>query len=158
MVTASGVVRAVHALEAPLSGQPCVAHVTHARVFSQLDFLGVLLSELTVREAVEFMLETPSGALVVDATHCTVAAPVRRLLPEQSERMAAFLAPHGLSHLGGSTFAELQLIAPGDRVSIRGIAMRERAAGDGERGYRDEAERFKVVGYPQQPLEIVRHD
>jgi hypothetical protein len=156
-VSIAGVVRALVApLHAPLSGQPCVVHVTHARVWSRLDFVGQLVQELLVTEAVEFALVTALGELVIDARHGTVDGPRSRFTPPYHHaRMHAFLAPRGLAHFAASTFAEHTVVAPGHRVGIRGTAMRERALSDGERGYRDESERFKLVGYPSRPLEII---
>lgn len=157
-VSIAGVVRALAApILAPLSGQPCVVHVTHARVWSRLDFAGQLVQELLVLDAVEFALVTNFGELVIDARHGTVEAPRHHFTPpDHRGRLHAFLAPRGLAHLAGSTFADHRIIAPGAHVGVRGIALRERALSDGEHGYRDESERFKLVGYPRRPLEIVR--
>jgi hypothetical protein len=143
-------------LHAPLTGQACVLHVTHARVWDRLDFLGTLVSDFTVTDRVAFALETPQGAMLVDAEHAHVAGPVRRFVPPHHDTMHAFLAPRGLDRYAGSTFADHVLVVPGTRVGIRGLTVRERAFTAGEQGYRDEAVRLKLVGYPQRPLKIIR--
>jgi hypothetical protein len=149
MVSARGQV-----LSAPLTGQPCVLHVTRARVWSRLDFVGLLVSDFTVVAQVAFALETPQGAILIDAEHGNVDGPARSFTPPHHDFLRALLAQRGLDRYVGSTFADHALVAPGDRVTIRGTAVRERALATGEQGYRDEAVRFKLVGYPQRLLEI----
>jgi hypothetical protein len=149
-----GVVRAKTLLAAPLTGEPCVIHVTHARVWDRLDHLGSLVEDVLVAGQVPFLVVTPEGAIWVDAEHAHIDLPAHELVPPHGERVLAFLAPRGLERYLRSTFADHVLLVPGTRIRIRGTAVRERAYEAGERGYRDEAVQLRLVGYRQRPIEI----
>ncbi|MEO7736396.1 MAG: hypothetical protein ABIY55_35890 [Kofleriaceae bacterium] len=149
-----GVVRADGPLlYGPITGQPCVLHATRVRVWSRLDFVGVLLSEFTTVAQVAFVLETAQGVIPIDAEHARVSGPARELLPPHAYSHA-LLSERGLEQYAGSTFARHHVVAPGDRVTIRGITVRQRVVGAGELGYRDEPVQLRLVGYPQRPLDV----
>jgi hypothetical protein len=140
-------------LYGPLSGQPCVLHTTHVRVWTRLDYIGILVSEFTTVSRVAFVLESPQGAIPIDAEHARVSGPTLGLLPPH-DYISALLGERGLERFAGSSFADHTVVVPGDRVTIRGITMRARVVGAGEQGYRDEPVQVRLVGYPQRPLEV----
>jgi len=140
-------------LYGPLTGWPCVLHTTHVRVWSRLDFAADLVNEFTAVTRVAFVLESPQGALPIDAEHARVSGATLSLLPPH-DYISALLRARGLERYAGSSYAEHRVVVPGDRVTIRGIAMRMRVVGAGEQGYRDEATQVRLVGYPQRPLEV----
>lgn len=148
MVRADGSV-----LYGPLTGQPCVLHTTHVRVWSRLDYAALLVSEFTAVTRVAFVLDSPHGPMPIDAEHAQVSGATRGLLPPH-DYIHALLRERGLERYAGSTFADHTLVAPGDHVMIRGITMRTRVVGAGEQGYRDEPVQIRLVGYPQRPLEV----
>jgi hypothetical protein len=140
-------------LYGPLTGQPCVLHTTHVRVWTRLDFFAILVSEFTAVTGVAFVLDSPQGAIPIDAEHARVSGATLGLLPPHGY-LDALLRERGLERYAGSTFADHTVVAPGDRVTIRGITMRTRVVGAGEQGYRDEPVQVRLVGYPQRPLEV----
>lgn len=154
-VAISGVVRAVDKLlHAPLTGQPCVVHVTRAYVWDQLDYPAQLVEEFTVAAGVSFALATSHEALMIDAAHCRASGARRRFAPPYPAALLALLAERGVARYVASTFADHVLVVPGDHVAIRGVAVREPGVTGGEHGYRDPGQQLKIAGYPQRPLEI----
>jgi hypothetical protein len=123
------------------------------RVWNRLDFWGVLVDEFTAVTRVAFVLESPQGTIPIDAEHARVSGPRRALLPPHPY-IHALLTERGLERYAWSTFADHIMVAPGDRVAIRGTTVRARVVGAGEHGYRDEPVQFRLVGYPQRPLDV----
>ena len=153
-LSVAGVVRADGpVLYGPLTGRPCVLHTTRVRVWSRLDFAADLIAEFTAVTRVAFVLESAQGALPIDAEHARVSGTTFSLLPPHGY-IHALLRERGLERYAGSSYADHTVVAPGDRVTIRGITMRTRVVGAGEQGYRDEATQLLLVGYPQRPLDV----
>jgi hypothetical protein len=154
-VSIVGVVRADdQLLHAPLTGELCVVHATHAHVWNQLDFAAKLVDEFTVVAGVAFALDTPDGAMMIDTASCHVVGARRRFVPPYPAALHALLAQRQVDRYAASTFADHVLVVPGDRVAIRGVVVREPGVVGGERGYRDAGQQLKIAGYPQRPLEI----
>jgi len=154
-VELTGIARLVRdPVVAPLTGEPCVAHFSVARVFTQLDFLGALIDAIEVFDVAPFMLDSPDGPVFV------VDRPARVFLPRvdaypDAEIAVRFLHRRGLAEYARSTFFEHAVIRPGTPVSVSGVITRE-AAPALEAGFRDASMRTRLTGYGKHPLMLRR--
>jgi hypothetical protein len=114
-----------------------------------------LHEQIVVRDFVPFDLETRDGIVLVDATATTIVDLVRApVIPRSIERERLFLTTHAApGGLSTAAFEEV-CVMPGDRVAVKGIAVIEAVPGAEERGYRDIAQRARIVGRPDHPLTI----
>jgi len=153
-VTVTGVVRADDTIATPLTGEYCVVHVTHARVWSRLDLAGVLVEQILVGRLYPFMLETAGEPIHVSAEAFSLDVPRYEVYPPYHAAQA-LLRAHGLERYLRSTFFDHVFIRSGEQITVRGVIARE-ADSQGEHGYRDTAVRTRLVGYPGHPLTISR--
>lgn len=152
-VERTGIARLVRdPVVAPLTGEPCVAHVSVARVFTQLDHLGDFVDEIEVIEVAPFMLDGPGGLVFA------VDRPGRVVLPRMAtypHPVAAlrFLERRGLAQYARSSFFEHGVIRAGARISVAGVITGE-AAPALEAGFRDASMRTRLPGYGRHPLTL----
>jgi len=156
----SGTVRSYRDLiGAGLTGRPCVVY--HAQVFGPPGETGAIRRTLIdeVHGAL-FVLEDETGRALIDPTDAVVEIKfdswsTRDTFRQRTPRTDALLARHGFTR--PTSFWKSQLwcgegvIAPGDRVTVVGLCVRE---GDPDAGtYRDgTALRVRVGGSPGSPL------
>ena len=138
---------------APLTGRACIAHVTRARVWTELDLAGVLVAELDDRRLAPFVLDTATGPFPVAASAFDLATETSHVWPPLAD-VRAFLAARQLERYAISTFVQQAIVIPGERARVRGVLARD-AVGDDERGYRDLDMRMRLGGYRERPLAIV---
>ena len=160
VVRVTGIVRAVGApLVAPISATACVVY--RSRVVSAG---GLVRRAFAPRESfamVPFVIERDDGKRVeIEGAHALLDLPSLALAQPRSsderERRTSFLRLHGLSANGGGVFDEV-VVAPGARVSIAGLMMKDidAAPPEGEAGYRDEAPVvLRLAGDVTHPLVI----
>lgn len=152
--TVTGIVRADDTIAAPLTGEYCVIHVTHARVWDHLDVAGVLVEDILVGRLYPFILETGGEPVHVSADAFSVE--IKRFDVYPPPLVAeALLRTRGLERYVRSTFFDHVLIRAGEHITVKGVVARE-ADHVGEHGYRDTAVRTRLVGYAGHPLTISR--
>jgi hypothetical protein len=139
-------------LIAPLTGEPCLAHVSRARVFTRLDFVGDLVEEFEIADAALFVLETAHGEVLVVDKPKLVLAPLH-LESLDEGRLAAFLRPRTLERYVRSTFFEHATIHEGAAVTLTGVITHEPAPVL-EAGFRDLPVRTRLTGYGKHPLTL----
>ncbi len=142
-------------LVAPLTGEPCVAHVSRARVYNRLDHLGDLVGEIETFEVAPFALETPSAVVrVVDkpTMHALKPAPLAWVDFRLTER---FLARRGLANYVRSSFFEHAIVRVGEQLTVSGVIAREADAVP-EMGFRDLRLQTQLTGYGRYPLTLRR--
>jgi hypothetical protein len=155
-VSLSGTVVAGSALlEAPLSGKSCVYWAATARMFRLERRKAVLLGETHAAKLVSFRLETADGVVHVEGEAAETELPSISVIPRKIDRDRAFLTAQGHEWQLASTagFNEVT-VAPGDKISVHGVVVIERAAAVGEAGYRDEAARIRLVDHPAHRLTL----
>ncbi|HSN27427.1 MAG TPA: hypothetical protein VLT45_14130 [Kofleriaceae bacterium] len=153
-VTVSGIVRADDTIAAPLTGEYCVAHVTHARVWDQLDAFGQLVDDILIANLHPFTLETGGEPVHVAGGTFYVAIKPVDIYPRPAEG-AALLRLRDLERYLRSTFFDHVLVKVGEWITVRGVVSREIDL-EAERGYRETAVRTRLVGYAGRPLEVWR--
>jgi hypothetical protein len=142
-------------LVAPFTGDPCLAHVSVARVFTQLDFAGSLIERIEIFAIAPFLIETPDGPVfVLDTPSIFDLEPVA-LAWVRDDRATAFLAARNLAAYGRSSFFEQALVAEGDIVTVSGICTRERDPSL-ETTFREHQTRTRLTGYGKHPLSFRR--
>jgi hypothetical protein len=142
-------------LVSPLTGEPCLAHVCAARVFTRLDHLGDLIDELKLYEIAPFVLATSNAAVhVVERPTIVDIDPLPLIWPPH-DRAAEFLARRRLATYVRSTFFEHAVINDGDELTVSGIVTRE-ADPAVESGFRELQVRIRLTGYGKYPLTIRR--
>jgi hypothetical protein len=165
IVTLTGIVRALgELLEAPLSGKQCVLYAAFGRVIETKGATltsraqTTLLASVTEVKLVPFELETPDGIVRIDEEAVEIEIPPDPLIPRKIERERQFLLAHGQTGelVRGSSFEELALV-PGTKIRVQGMAIVELdPAPGGERGYREDARRIRLVPHENHPLTIGR--
>lgn len=152
-VTVTGIVAADPLLAAPLTGEPCVLHWTHARVYDALDFAGNLVQQLVLARNAPFALHGEGEPIIVAAdTMFELAIEPSDVWPH-AEHAARLLGRY--ARYVRSTFFDHVVIRPGERVTVTGVVARDVATG-GEHGYRETAVVNRLVGYAGRPLRITR--
>jgi hypothetical protein len=138
-------------LTAPLSGAACAAYVAVARSpgGGSAVSLDVDLQEMKIAPLV---VAVSDGSIIVEG-ECVVVLRTSAVSPRLPERERAFLARRQLQHYLPSTeFAEATLCVD-DWIWVSGVAQRELA---GDRGYRDQPVRTRLVSGPGRPLTLGR--
>lgn len=153
-ITVTGVVRADDSIAAPLTGEYCIVHVTHARVWDRLDLAGNLVEEILVGRLYPFVLETGGEPIRVSAEAFSVEIKRVDVYPTQIAA-DALLRARGLERYVRSTFFDHVLVRAGEQITVRGVVAHD-IEREGEHGYRDTAVRMRLVGYPGHPLTISR--
>ncbi len=81
---------------------------------------------------VPFVLERPEGMVSIEGEHALLDLPPLKLPPprglrsDERDRRERFLALHGLKpRTGGRALFSETLVAPGDRVTIAGLVMKD---------------------------------
>jgi hypothetical protein len=157
LVTITGTVRAAGAvIEAPLSGRACVFHRSRARLFAR-GAAGHLVAEPTEQDARPFLVDTPHGAVRVDEAELALELPPSLVVPRDTPGQRAFVARHSDAADPSTAFDEV-VIAPGDKVTLRGVVRVEiDPVQAGERGYRDGAQTVaRLVTAGTQPVAVLR--
>jgi hypothetical protein len=158
LVTVTGMVRAIgEPLSAPLSGTPCVAHHSRARLYKHDSpiFARKLLFAEAVDAAVPFGLVTADGELIVDAKDVDIAIKPRAVAARSIEREVAFLREVGLTQDPANTVLDEVVITDGMTITVHGIAQVEPiATGAGETDFREAPSRTRLTGDAQHPLTI----
>ena len=139
----------------PFTGEPCAAHISVARVFTQLDFAGELIERIEVREIAPFMIETPDGPVFVVDTPAIMDLEIAALTWVPDDRAMPFLAKRNLTRYVRSSFFEHALIAPGETVRVSGVVTREPDP-TLETSFRDVQVRTRLTGYDAHPLTLRR--
>ncbi|MBA3453343.1 MAG: hypothetical protein H0T42_09655 [Deltaproteobacteria bacterium] len=136
-VTLVGRVRAAaDAIEAPLSGQSCVAYVIRAKAWHSKK-VPHLVGDVSKTTSQPFVLALTDGDVIVDCD-------IELELWTQVVTVSLYV---------DSTVFEEALMAEGDRVAVTGEIVRDRGA---EGGYRDAPERTRIVAASRSKL-IVGH-
>lgn len=153
-VTVTGIVRADDTIAAPLTGEYCVVHVTHARVWDRLDAAGNLVDDIVIARVHPFVLETEGEPVhVAGGTFYVDIRPID-VYPRPHEA-AALLRLRDLERYLPSTFFDHVVVKVGERITVKGVVAREIDL-DAEHGYRETAVRTRLVGYAGRPLTISR--
>ena len=139
-------------LISPLTGEPCLAHVSRARVYTRLDFVGELVDDLTIAQAALFVLETAHGDVLVADTPVLALVTVHLEILDEA-RFAAFLRRRELDRYVRSTFFEHAAIQEGTPVTMTGVITHEPAPVL-EAGFRDLPVRTRLTGYGKHPLTL----
>ncbi len=140
-------------LEAPLTGEPCIAHLSRARVYNRLDHVGDHLGDVERVEVAPFLIATPSGAVRVVERPTVVALDPRLLGWVDPMRGARFLAARGYDRFVRSSFFEQALVRAGEIVTVSGIVTRD-ADAVLESGFREMQLQTRLTGYERQPLTL----
>lgn len=140
-------------LESPLTGEPCIAHLSRARVYNRLDHVGDHLGDVERLDVAPFLLATPSGTVRVVDKPTVVALDLALLGWVDPMRGARFLAARGFDRFVRSSFFEYAIIRPGDQVSVAGVVTRE-ADAVLETGFRDLQLQTRLTGYGRNPLTL----
>ncbi len=152
-ITVTGTVSAEELVIAPLTGQPCVLHRTHARVWDRLDAAANLVDEVLLVRHAPFVLEADGQAFHITGT-MAIAVDIRPVdVWPHPAHAAALLA--GYAPFVRSTFFDHVVVHPGERLTVTGVVAREMAS-DGEHGYRETGIVTRLVGYDGRPLRISR--
>ena len=152
-ITVSGTVQADDFVVAPLTGEPCVLHRTHARVWDRLDAAGNLVDEVVLVRHAPFVLEVDGEAFhITGPLEIVVDIEPVDVWPHPMHA-AALLA--GYAPYVRSTFFDHVVIRAGDRLTVTGVVARD-VASDGEHGYRETNVVTRLVGYDGRPLRISR--
>ncbi len=157
LLAISGIVRAAgEPLEAPLSGRSCVAHRSRARVFGGAN-KAQLVAEPIEQEATPFVVETRHGAVRIDARDLALDVAPSGLPDRSTLAQRTFRTRNALERDVPAYFDEI-VIAPGARVTIRGVVSLEQDPHDAsERGYREgAATRARLVATAAQPVTVLR--
>ncbi len=157
LVTVTGIVRpAGPPLVAPLSGSPCIAHHSRARLFANQHSTQVT-DEPAELELTGFILETPQGRIAIDVERAELEAVPSPVVGRSKERELGFLARHGFSAArhADAGFDEI-VVKLGELVTVHGMVIIEADPSDGsERGFRDPAKtRIRIVAPVDQPIVI----
>ena len=162
VVTLVGTVRArSELLEAPLTGKRCVLYDSygHVKELSSNQRYATTIAEVREQKMVPFELEVDGELVLVDGESADVELPAVPVVPRKIEREKAFLEAHGqpFKLVITSGFDEAR-VAPGDRVSVQGMAIIELdQTSTDERGYRESAPRkIRLVAHAAHPLTIGR--
>jgi hypothetical protein len=142
-------------INAPLTGEPCLAHVTVARVFTRLDVAGNLIERIETFEVAPFMIETPSGPVFVIDKPSVLDLETIDLAWVRDDRAAAYLAAHKLAAYVRSSFFEQAVLAAGANVTVSGVCTREPDPSF-ETSFRDLQVRTRLTGYSKHPLTLRR--
>ncbi len=165
-----GRVAAGHTLVAPLSGRRCVHYVVVVDRVAVMDRADWVLEDLgtwrgppperlvSEESGVAFVVEDDSGRAIVDPEGAITAMQQdwHRLseveAPGAAER--EFLTRRGLSaHIWRPMSFREAILAPGDRVAVQGVAVREPDP-DHDAGYRESATRLRMAARPGTLLYI----
>lgn len=153
-VTVSGIVRADALIAAPLTGEPCVAHYTHARVWNRLDAAGSLVDDIVITRLEPFVLETGADSIHVAGGTFFVAIKPSDVWPHPADA-AAVLRLRDLERYLRSTFFDHVIVRRGDRITVTGVVAHDVDLA-AEHGYRETAVLTRLVGYAGRPLTISR--
>src|SRR4029079_15684199 len=102
------------------SGEPCVAHVAFARVFTQLDHLGDLIDEVELTEVAPFVVETADGPVFVVDRPTVVRIGRLPVLPHHVHA-TRFLDRRGLGQYVRSSFFEYAVVRAGEEITVSGV-------------------------------------
>ncbi len=153
-MTVTGTVRADDTIAAPLTGEYCVAHVTHARVWDRLDAAGNLVDDILIARLHPFVLEADGEPIHVSGGTFFLDIKAVDVFPPPAEA-AALLRLRDLERYLRSTFFDHALVKVGERITVKGVVARDVDL-EGEHGYRETAVLTRLVGYAGRPLTISR--
>jgi hypothetical protein len=160
VVTVRGRVRLLgKSLNAPLSGSPCVAHCSRARIYSQRSRgrIGVrqAIDDEVLREMVPFVLSTRDGDLMVDGTIAEIAIRPSPVIPRRLDREIEFLRALGFEADPANAGFDEVLITEGMKITVHGVARIEVSAETSDEvHYRDAPKRMRLTGDESHPLTI----
>lgn len=155
-VTLTGVVIAGdQVLEAPLSGTTCVFWSVEARVIERQQRKVKVTDAFHASALARFVLETSHGKISVEGEAAETELAPRAVIPRRIEQERAFLRRYGRDPYFARTsgFDEIA-VAPGERISVYGVVIIERALVEGEAGYRDEGVTIRLVDHPAHRLTL----
>ena len=159
-VTLRGEVRAIgELLHAPLSGTPCVAQRSTARVRGNLAHRTgrnrAILGDHVGFSMVDFALRAADCEVIVSGPWAELELRPRAVRASDDARLEAFLESHQVYRPASrATFEEI-VIVPGQTIIVHGIARFEiSGSAAGERGFRDAPTQIRIVGDEQHPLTI----
>ncbi|MFN0248875.1 MAG: hypothetical protein ACKV2T_18440 [Kofleriaceae bacterium] len=154
MITLTGSVRALRSLlEAPLSGQLCVAFYSASTVTGGSNDLHP--DKIVMRQMTPFDLVTAEGVVRIDGTSADLAHPTRPNVPRDLARETAFLVAHGFNaELVSTSHFQEAVVIEGDTVRVQGLAVVERAPPNDAQGYRENERSIRLVAYGAHPLTI----
>jgi hypothetical protein len=152
LVTLKGTVSPVgDALEAPLSGQRCVAYAATVAVGYVTRYTS--REERGSSEMCAFVLDTGRERVVVEGDRAVIDAPLTPVIPEDRVRNTRYA---GVEDPNAVSAPYEAVVAVGAKVVVSGRVVVERVLdGAGETGYRDEPTRARLVGSAEQPITIV---
>jgi hypothetical protein len=136
---------------APLTGEPCVAHLSRARVFTRLDHTGDLLGNVESFDIAPFVLDAPNGSVLVIDRPARIELEPALLGLLDSGRCAHFLARRGLDAYVASSFFEHVVVRAGDIVTISGVITCEPVPAL-EASFRELPVRTRLTGYGKHPI------
>lgn len=153
VVTLRGKVRAIGTVEAPLSGEPCVAFVAIGTVSGGEGDLHP--DAIAAKQLVPFELVTEDGVVLVEATTADIVHPPRSLIPRNIDQEAKFLVAHGFdARLVRTSSFQQAAIEDGDSIQVQGLALVEQAPPTAANGYRETERRIRLVAHGTHPLTI----
>lgn len=153
-VTVRGIVRAGELVTAPITGYPAVVAWTRVRVWDHLDAAGSLVDDFMISRVAAFVIETGATPVHVSQTTCMVERGHYDLWPHPWVA-TEILRLRNLERYARSTFFSQALVQHGEYITVRGVVTQEVDQAS-ELGYRDNAVRTRLVGYPGRPLTISR--
>lgn len=138
---------------APLTGEPCVAQLTRARVFTRLDHTGDLVGNVESFDIAPFILDAPNGSVLVSDRPARIELePALQGLLDNG-RCAHFLAQRGLAAYVASSFFEHVVIRAGDSITMTGVITCE-SVPVLEASFRELPVRTRLTGYGKHPLTL----
>lgn len=156
----TGIARvATQTLQAPLSGRECV--VARSRVYVRADWAGYAVRPRERMAMVEFLVDQGADCIVrIEGTHAWLDLSPTNLEGSDGDRRRMLMDELDIKDADRSNprFEET-LVAPGDRVSIAGLVMKDVVAEPlpGERGFREgQTTRLRLAGNAEHPLVIGR--
>ncbi len=138
---------------APLTGEPCIAHRSRARVFTRLDHTGDLLGNVESFDIAPFVLDAPNGSVLVIDRPARIELEPALLAFLDRNRCAHFLARRGLAAYVASSFFEHAVVRAGDTITMFGVITREPAPAL-ETSFRELPVRTRLTGYGKHPLAL----
>jgi hypothetical protein len=138
------------ALDAPLSGRPCVAYAARVR---GTDRAG-RRSEAGTSAMAGFVVTTRERVIAVEGGHVVVTLPLIPVIPEDRARSQRYGDRVELEQVSEPYEA---IVESGARLAVSGRLVIERDVDkQTEAGYRDEPTRARLVGSEEQPITIAQ--
>ncbi|HTR53285.1 MAG TPA: hypothetical protein VMJ10_21465 [Kofleriaceae bacterium] len=158
LVTLTGTVHPLAPLlTAPVTGASCVAHRTQARVYDpNARHQGrPPVTTHTRTELIRFELRCAAGNVLVEGDRVEIDMRLREIKRRYVAREQAFLEGTGLPYHPDSVTCDQAVVAPGQIVTVHGVARVEAVpTSTVETGFREVATAMRIIGDARHPLVI----